>query len=308
MCLQDYVWLTLGTHHYVVVKGVQDVVSRLTSNIQHIHLSSPISAVFTDPANARLASVHCTTSGGIETHSGFSHIIFATQASRAVPLLSSYLSSLPADAPQRKVVEKQVRCLRTFQYHPTIVINHTDDALMPDNIRDRRDLNLVCLHPDAAAVSISATKEGKSALCVAPSYTMATHVLRSRPGQPTLFQTTNSIVAPREKSILSVAWLERAVLTLEAKEALRELSREEARRWWQCPVQAKNRLGPLQGASRLDSGGKGGGPGIWVCGSFASPGIPLLEGCVVSARNVVEGVLTCEGVEVKRNLIGHASF
>jgi len=298
----DYIWLTLGTHHYVVVKGVRDVVSRLTSNIQHIHLSSPISAIFVDPTNPQLASMQCTTSGGVKIHSGFSHIVFATQANRAVPLLLSYLSSLPINAPQRKVVEEQVRCLRTFQYCPTIVINHTDDSLMPDNIRDRRDLNLVRLHADAAGVSVSESNGVKETRCVAPGYTMATHVL-GRSGHPTLYQTTNSIVAPREKSILSIAWLERAVLTLESKEALRGLSREAPRWWWQCPVQARSRLGPLQGAGRFKSGSKSGSPGIWICGSFASTGIPLLEGCVVSARNVVEqGVLACEGVQVKWSL------
>jgi hypothetical protein len=41
------------------------------------------------------------------------------------------------------------------------------------------------------------------------------------------------------------------------------------------------------------------GPGIWVCGSYAYPGIPLLEGCVVSAKNVVEAIVTLElGEEV----------
>ena len=38
-------------------------------------------------------------------------------------------------------------------------------------------------------------------------------------------------------------------------------------------------------------------PGLWLCGSYASAGIPLLEGCVASARNVVEqGVYAAEGV------------
>jgi microfibrillar-associated protein 1 len=108
-----------------------------------------------------------------------------------------------------------------------------------------------------------------------------------------LYQTTNPIIAPKEETILSVARLERAVLTVEAKEALKGLCRERDKRWWQFAEQAGSVLGPLQGGER------GKGPGIWICGSFACGGIPLLEGCVVSARNIVEqGVWKNEGLRV----------
>ena len=40
--------------------------------------------------------------------------------------------------------------------------------------------------------------------------------------------------------------------------------------------------------------------GIWFCGSYAHPGIPLLEACVTSALNVVEnGIFKVEGVEAR---------
>jgi len=52
-------------------------------------------------------------------------------------------------------------------------------------------------------------------------------------------------------------------------------------------------LGPLQGAMVGEDG-----PRIWMCGAYAYCGIPLLEGCVVSGRNVVEkGILAHEGVD-----------
>lgn len=200
--------------------------------------------------------------------------------------------------------------MRTFQYHPTIVINHTDDTLMPDGVQDRRDLNLVCLDPAGDNVTPYKIEDDEGGVatsisprCVPQTYTMATHALPPPPGYPThlprLYQTTNPIVPPKKESILSVARLERAVLTLEAKEALMGLYREDGKRWWQCAGQAGSVLGPLQGAGKLEGGAEG-GPGIWVCGSFAYAGIPLLEGCVVSARNVVEqGVLKSEGVAVK---------
>ncbi|RDB28555.1 hypothetical protein Hypma_015077 [Hypsizygus marmoreus] len=300
----DYIWLTLGTHHYVVLHGVQDVVARLTATVQNIHLSSTISDISSDPQNPRLTSLHCDTPDGSFVHTGFHHIIFGTQASRAVPLLSSYRNSLHPGDPKRYAVEAQIRCMQAFEYRPTIVINHTDPTLLPDNARDHRDLNLICFDPDATAHSLFPQEKGYrhwSADIVPTTYTMATHVLTPPKGYtphlPQVYQTTNPIIPPEEGTVLSVAKLERAILTVKSKEALKGLYLEERRRWWQCAGQGVSRLGKLQGAGRLKNVE---GPGIWICGSFAYAGIPLLEGCVVSARNVVEqGILKMEGLELR---------
>ncbi len=82
------------------------------------------------------------------------------------------------------------------------------------------------------------------------------------------------------------------MLSLSSKEALHDLyQKEKASSRWR---KDKDRLGPLQGGGR-------GGPGMWICGSYAYPGIPLLEGCVVSARLVVEqGIWRSEGIAVKK--------
>jgi microfibrillar-associated protein 1 len=169
---------------------------------------------------------------------------------------------------------------------------------MPDTSKDRRDLNLICLNADNCSSDYS--QEAVISNCVPPSYTMATHIL-PRPADypphlPTIYQTTNPILAPREDSILSVARLERAVLTVQAKDALSGLYRETHRKWWQCAVQSGSALGPLQGAGKLslDADESEGVVGLWMCGSYAYPGIALLEGCVVSARNVVDAIVELE--------------
>lgn len=108
-----------------------------------------------------------------------------------------------------------------------------------------------------------------------------------------VFQTTNPFVAVHDDRILSVATLERAVLTMNAKDALRGLCRETRRAWWQSSAEAEYTLGDLQGAGRRESDAR---PGIWLCGSYAHVGIPLLEGCVVSARNVYRGICESEGI------------
>ncbi|KAJ7785717.1 hypothetical protein B0H16DRAFT_2662 [Mycena metata] len=290
----DYIWLTFGTHHYVVDKGVRDAVSRLTSNVKHIHLSSRLVGVHADPSNPRLASIECSAKTGTNIHHGFHHIVFATQANRVGPLLSSYASSLPPESHTRHAVMAQLSCLDEFHYIRTIVINHTDasSALLPPDPRDRRDLNLVTAAPSARdAVPWSPHR-------VSPAYTMATQILvppralRDTLVEP-VFQTTNPFVPVHEDRIVSVTTLERAVLTMSAKDALRGLYRETRRAWWQCAAEAESTLGELQGAGRRESDTR---PGIWLCGSYAYVGIPLLEGCVVSARNVYWGICESEGI------------
>jgi hypothetical protein len=227
-------------------------------------------------------------------------------------MLSSYLLTLPdGDSSQRFMVEDQIRCLRAFQYRSNVVVNHTDSALLPDVARDRRDLNLIRLAPPPSASSAnvsdtdsdadrdSVRRKEPAAPCVPSTFTMATQIL-PRPAShcalfPDVYQTTNPIVPPRKGTILSIARLERAVLTVRSKEALRGLCTGAPQRWWHLGSWAGGGdadLGPLQGAGA----GKG-IPGIWICGSYAHVGIPLLEGCVVSARNVVKGLLASEGME-----------
>jgi hypothetical protein len=279
-----------------VTNGVREVVSRLTASVTHIHLSSPISRVSYTNSIIPKISVHCART----SYTGFSHIIFATQASSAVPLLSSYLSSLPPSSLQREQVEKQIACLQKFEYRHTIVINHTDSTLQPHHLEDIRDLNLLVLESSNSKTTAKADAlHTPASRCVSTTHTMATHVLR-RPTSysinlPQIYQTTNPIIPPREDKILSVAKLERAVVTPNSKIALSGLC-GESRRWWQCAGYGVTGLGPLQGAGRLTDVGRD-IPGIWICGSYAYPGIPLLEGCVGSARNVVEkGILKSEGV------------
>jgi len=72
-------------------------------------------------------------------------------------------------------------------------------------------------------------------------------------------------------------------MTMESKEALASLYVEN-RQWWQCAGQGQGQLGKLQGVVGDE------GPGMWFCGSYVYNAIPLLEGCVVSAQLVAQGV------------------
>lgn len=196
----------------------------------------------------------------------------------------------------RLLVQAQIQCLSNFKYCRTIVVNHTDSSLLPSSTQDRRDLNLI-MASSSALKTLPRPADDWSALTVQPSYAMATHVLPRVTG---VYQTTNPIVPPRADAVLSVARLERALVTRGSKRALRELWTDggEGRAWrWGCEGQRGGRLGPLQGAGILGADKESRTPGLWLCGSYASCGIPLLEGCVVSATNVVEqGIWACEGI------------
>ncbi|EJD55215.1 FAD/NAD(P)-binding domain-containing protein [Auricularia subglabra TFB-10046 SS5] len=290
----EYIWLTLFTNHYVATLGVKDVVARLSQPIHHIHLSANIVSIDRAADGKVTICASTASSASEETFGPFSHIIVCTQANQAIPLLDSYQSSLPADDPQRSAVSALMRPLSHFHYARNIVINHTDTSLLPPHAEDRRDLNL------AYSAHCIACKEqsSKSDLCVPSSFTMATHVVQAPKTfaggmAPTLLQTTNPVIAPHPETILSVARLQRAVVTPESKAALPALATAHySPRSWHNLWQSTERwtLGPAQGAGYA----KGVAPGLWVCGSYVHGGIPLLEGCVVSSTNVVREILRRE--------------
>ncbi|KAI0344292.1 hypothetical protein BDW22DRAFT_1392747 [Trametopsis cervina] len=316
----DYVFLTIGTHHYVVEDGVRDVVRRLSAPLSqaNVHLSTPVLALVhnrdsSTPGGEATIDIHSTSH---TVFRGFHHVILATQANHARSILQTYHDTIPSPntlasslANHRAAVAQQLHNLAAFSYVPTLVVNHTDNTLLPDAPRDTRDLNLIMAHPSLRAIPSAGDKTGA---CVPPDYAMATHVLASfGHGSKPVYQTTNPVVPVAPDAVLSVARLERAVVSVQGKEALRTLwreseddSRQDEGVWglkWGCAVQTKGMLGPLQGACSTGEKEEGRTPRIWLCGSYAYGGIPLLEGCVVSAGNVVEqGVWPTEGIEVGR--------
>lgn len=164
--------------------------------------------------------------------------------------------------------------------------------------------------------------------------TMATHIIAqdfpSSNGPQMLMQTTNALpgMTPRPETVLSISNFHRAILTMKGKEAQkglfewirspearqrqprlkvadslpkRSLLRRSFRRFDPLGTRWRLQLGELQGGKQrelsseeIQAQATQFGPQIWVCGSW-SPGIPLLEGCVRSARLVCEEILRQEG-------------
>lgn len=331
--------MTFGTHHYVVSNGVRDVVARLSAPIpsSQIHLGEPTVALLPHPTDPGLASVVTSNANQLTIHEGFSHVIFATQANHAAPIVSLYADALSDRKGEQAIAALKTKelaeCLKKFEYRQTVVVNHTDgsESMLPSDSRDRRDLNLVTMtDPSPANLDIKSSKDIdhysekettiakdldlKRSIVVPSTYTQTTHMLprppHIPPGPLSIYQTTNPIYPPEPGSVLSVARLERALLTRDSKEAVRMLSVpppspslvQSVRQWVFRETKQTARLGSLQGAARRSAMEEGRtAVGIWVVGAYAYQGIPLLEGCVAGARDVVEqGVLECEGVRITR--------
>ncbi|KAF9186322.1 hypothetical protein BGZ51_002881 [Haplosporangium sp. Z 767] len=110
---------------------------------------------------------------------------------------------------------------------------------------------------------------------------MATHIMNntaSSLGSTTKFlQTTNPIFQPKPESVISSAWFERAVVNPESMKAVDELNDQ----------MDKQATRILDGSAKISDR-------VWFVGSYAYPGIPLLEGCVVSAVQVMERIVGAE--------------
>lgn len=206
----------------------------------------------------------------------FDHLIFATQANQAASLLSFLPSSSARDT--------LLKSLDAFSYIPTLVVNHTDESMLPPNPLDRRDLNLASFSPPSSSSEAKLDAEDRGTDITMPiSSIQATHIIsRTHPRLAStsgktpllLLQTTNPLIPIDSSHILSSTWYERAYITPSSRAVLPGFL-----------------LSDQAGSGRLQNLEKG----VWFCGSWCAEGIPLLEGCVSSAREAVKGVVESEG-------------
>ncbi|PWN27979.1 hypothetical protein BDZ90DRAFT_231753 [Jaminaea rosea] len=308
--IMDYVALTFGRSHLTAAAGVLEVERRISAPLEegNVHVDCLVQRLARKGGEGRLCiEVIEGQNGSQRAYEGFDHVILATQANQSAGFVESLCdgdSNGEGDDGLREMLDR----LRCFTYEDSQVVNHTDRSLLSEREDDWRDLNLVS--PAAGAVvtgrsekvnSTSSSPTSRSSSPYSPStlqantHTMASHLLLRRlcpstgedQKEEVLIQTTNPLshLSPHPSTILSSSHFERAVLTMSGKEAQRglfEWRRRSSGRllggWngWELE------LGELQGKVR-----------VWVCGSW-SPGIPLLEGCVVSSGLVVRELVRAE--------------
>lgn len=304
----EYIAKTFGTDHYIVKGGVRNVVQGLLKDVpeENIHLGCELTS---------LRRIKPSTEGGEvdvergrldlkEASSGqswsFDEVIFATQANQARFLLADYYKSLhdsesPLDVHELSMEKERLDSLGKFSYTTSVVVNHYDEGnTLPSSHDDRRILNLARWSDADIAQTMSSKllNEEKldSSKRLGKEYIMATHDLsilhpncRSPSSGAALLQTTNPTVKIEEGSIVSSQVFERAIMTLESKETLKQFMKYP--RTSTTSSEDKRR-----GAENEDTKCFQGLGGIWFVGSWAAEGIPLLEGCVVSAERAVEAI------------------
>ena len=217
---------------YRTKHGTRDVVSRLSSRFDEIHLGTSIT-------NVSQTESGCTIATDRGESFSFDHVVVATQANTAIGLIES-ISALEREA------------LGLFKYQQVETIVHTDAALMPTRRKDWATFNIVS-SPDQSA-----------AMCTI----LLNHFYPQWDCDEPVFQTIMPVEVPRTESVIAQARMQRPVVDSGSARGYELLGQIHAH-------------GDGQGDRR-----------IWYCGSYASPGIPLLESGVSSAIGISERLLT----------------
>ncbi|WVQ70536.1 hypothetical protein IAR50_000055 [Cryptococcus sp. DSM 104548] len=279
--LLEYIHVTLGTSHYRLGGGLAsgDVTSTLVEEVEaqgegYVRVGTEVKGLeYAVGGGVRVKLRRVAGSGsGSNGDEGeveslrVDKVVLATQASVARPLLEDLEANLKTwgEEKERRRVRRMTEGLQSVRYRETIVINHRDTSLLPPS-SDQRSINLYL--PSPSASSPSQNREMETPF-FAPShetvYTMATEVIAPPQGGDVVLQTTNPVVPIASGKILSVSKLERALALTN-------------------PTSTLNNLQP-HSLNAL----------IYLAGSYVHPGIPLLEGCVASAKKVVEFILEAD--------------
>ena len=195
--------------------GADAVAARLLEGIPGLRCGVAIESVRPEARGLRLR-----TAGADEGL--FDHVVFATQANQALPMLAA------ATAEERAV-------LGAFQYQPVEVVMHRDAALMPARRSDWSPVNLrVSPRFDRPMSTIWVN-------AVQPALRRA----------PPVFQSVHPQLAPRDDTVIGQARFERPVVTERSAAALAGLERlhaEPGRRIWFCGSYAQAGIPLLESA------------------------------------------------------------
>lgn len=319
--LLDYVHAGVGTAHYSLgAISSRDVAMALASP-PDLRLRLGISV---DSIRYSAGKLVLGLDGREET---FDRVVLATEASASLKLLESLefdmtLAGKGRDRGRIRRIQKiRKEVLRSVTYRESIVVTHTDaESVTPPG--DGRMINLVLppsskgasVWPRAAYEKADGSNKGLEAPHFAPEagYIMATHETRG------VLQTTNPICPISASKVLGVARMERALpfnsdalLSLLTHQPVpssstpqtyharangsgsspdpsppSSLSKSTSLSRSNSAASTLSRTGSLKEKSAEEEEDL-----VHLVGSYAYPGIPLLEGCVGSARRVAREIL-----------------
>ncbi|GAA5912855.1 uncharacterized protein JCM6883_004856 [Sporobolomyces salmoneus] len=317
----EYITSTFLSAHYTTSPsfGVRGIVRRLIAPVQvsNIYLSSNISEIVynSDEDEGRTYTIKYKIGAGDAQRDEVEgeelevdYIIFATQANQAASLLETLSTS--RDGGPSDDLKETIEALNSFRYVQALVVNHTDQSFLPPSPLDRRDLNLAAYDSDYQHQHVQdEDDEGIWTTHLPRSSVETTHIVTtssprsssvpSSSSTPTILQTTNPLRPIPAEKILSSNWFSRAFVTPSSKKVLPRFLLDRT-----SQSQSPSLQGLLLGSPDSEGTGqqrRGGGGGIYFTGSWCERGIPLLEGCVTSAENVVRDLLEREGRRARRS-------
>ncbi|KAJ3075645.1 hypothetical protein HDU98_007329 [Podochytrium sp. JEL0797] len=259
--------------------GTKEVCARLSKPVQHIQLSTTVIGIQHDKITSKFTittvptpEAHLPATQQHPTTQIFDYVIFATQANQASRILNQTATAHGSDHANNSIytnfVAESSKILNKFPYTKSLVVCHTDASLMPANRDAWRCMNFGVLEKHTKNHSMDlglqpTHEEGYDIQGIA----MCTHFsqmtqIEVPDSVPPFFQTTNPIMLPDPKTVVSATWYERAIVRMDTAAALKELE-----------------------------GVQGGGGGVWFVGSYVGDGIPLLESCVTSAVLAAKGIV-----------------
>lgn len=186
----------------------------------------------------------------------FHHIIFATQAEAACSILKN---SSPNANIKKSEYLNQIKILEIFKYVKVYLSVHSDASILPPNPKSWKTLNMA-LFPQGIETDekkIQETKKVKEQLGYDPaSAPMVTTFVNYPDYKNPIFETTHAVVSTDPAKTYSGSWFNRCIMT---KESMFNI----------------DNLEEIQGENN-----------IYFIGSYAYPGLPLLEGCAGSAIKI----------------------
>ncbi|KAF9561938.1 hypothetical protein EC968_005432 [Mortierella alpina] len=206
-------------------------------------------------------------------------------------ILASPLKRLSQELEQ----EMMMRSRKARAPRSTIFSVKPASSLRPKSVHRKSSQNRLRTQFAPSNSSTAASPATPSTASQSHNSAMATYIMNRTVktlGVTTKFlQTTNPVFPPRPETVIASAWFERAVVNPQSVKAVDELQlqmEQQMARW----IHRNRQRGPEE--QDQDQNPVPTPDRVWFVGSYAYPGIPLLEGCVVSAVQVMERIVAAE--------------
>jgi len=233
-----------GRGMYHVAKGTREVVRVLTANCTLLTSTKAVSVEATSSGQVEVVTE--STVSGEQEHRTVDHVVVATEAPEALALLRR-----GTDMGRASPSPDAAAALDRYRTESSVILVHTDPALMPPSRSDWNALNFLTSADDVTPVVTIWMNNVVPALAKEPTQYFQTWRMDTPTG-----------LWPDESTLIHRAAFTRPILDLSSTPKAAELLRSQ------------------QGQSN-----------VWYCGSYSVPGAaPFLEAALVSGLTVAQRI------------------